>query len=283
VAGNAANATYQGQALGNLAAGSTSTKLDNLVNKWFLGLDHPVASGTYRQVAGTLFVDGASYTDIRQGSAGDCYLMAALAEVAKVDASAITNMFVINGDGTYTVRYYNGTSAEYVTVDSYLPTNSSGKLIYAGLGLAYNNSSNELWVPLAEKAYVQLNQMGWVRPGQGGSGMNSYSAIDGGYIYLALGHVTGQSTVKFALTSSASSFTTFVSAFNAGKAIGFATYSSPPDSRVVGGHAYAVIGFNATNQTVTLFNPWGSQYQYAELTLSWSQIQPNFQYFDRTA
>ena len=40
---------YAGQALGNLAAGSTTAHMTNLVNKWFLGLDRPTAGGTYRQ------------------------------------------------------------------------------------------------------------------------------------------------------------------------------------------------------------------------------------------
>ena len=80
--GSAANAKYLGQSLGNLAAGSSATQLGNLVNKWFLGLDRPTASGTYRQFAGQLFVSGAAYTDINQGQVGDCYFMASLAEAA---------------------------------------------------------------------------------------------------------------------------------------------------------------------------------------------------------
>src|SRR3990172_2095223 len=117
VNGNAANANYQGQTLGNLSAGSTATQLGNLVNKWFLGLDRPAASGAYRQIAGTLFVGGAAYTDVKQGSVGDCYLMASLAEVALRNPSTITSMFIVNGDGTYTVRFYNAGQANYVTVD----------------------------------------------------------------------------------------------------------------------------------------------------------------------
>jgi hypothetical protein len=49
----------------------------------------------------------------------------------------------------------------------------------------------------------------------------------------------------------------------------------------VGGPAYAVASYNAATQQVTLFNPWGTQ--YGLLTLTWSQIQASFQYFDRTA
>jgi hypothetical protein len=281
VLGSAANAQYLGQSLGNLAAGSTTAKLTNLVNKWFLGLDHPTASGTYRQFAGQLFVDGAAYTDVIQGQVGDCYLMAALAEAALRSPSTITNMFVVNGDGTYTVKFFNYGQAEYVTVDAYLPTNSYGNAIYAGMGKNYANSGNELWTMLAEKAYVQANQFGWIRPGLPGNGQNAYTGIEGGYIYAATGHISGQSTIAFASTSSASNFTTFVNAWNAGKLIGFASKPTPASSSVVGSHAYAVIGYSSSNQTITLYNPWGPN--YATVTMTWAQIGGSFSYFDRTA
>ena len=76
---------------------------------------------------------------------GDCYFMCSLAETALKNPSAITNMFIVNGDGTYTVRFYNAGTPQYVTVDSYLPTSSGGQLIYADYGAAYNNANNELW------------------------------------------------------------------------------------------------------------------------------------------
>ena len=41
VNGNRANATYQGQTLGNLTAGSSAAHLDDLIDKWFLGTDLP--------------------------------------------------------------------------------------------------------------------------------------------------------------------------------------------------------------------------------------------------
>lgn len=281
VSGNTANAKYLGQTLGNLVAGSTSTQMEKLIGKWFLGLDHPTASGAYRQIAGQLFVNGAAYTDIHQGSLGDCYFVSSLGEAALKNQAAITSMFVANGDGTYSVRFYHNGVAEYVTVDSFLPTTAGGALMYADRGAAYNNSNNELWTALAEKAYVQINEMGWLRSGLAGSGQNTYSAIEGGYIYAALGQITGQSTTAFAYTTGATSFTTFVTAYNAGKMIGFASKSTPASTQVVGNHAYAVVGYNATNQTITLFNPWGIE--YGLVTMTWAQIQGSFQYFDRTA
>jgi hypothetical protein len=282
VSANPANATYQGYTLGNLAAGSNSAQMEKLIGKWFLGTDHPIASGTYRQFSGQLFVSGASYTDIHQGAVGDCYFMTTIAETALKNPSAITNMFIVNGDGTYTVRFYNGSgAAQYVTVDSYLPTDGSGALIYAGRGMKYNSSSNELWTALVEKAFVQVNQSGWERAGLPGNGLNAYAAISGGYINSALKFVIGQNTVNFVMTGGGTSFSAFVAAFNSGKSIGFASYSTPASKSVVGNHAYAVVGYNASAGTVTLFNPWGIE--YGLVTMSWAQIQQNFQYFDRTA
>ncbi len=171
-------------------------------------------------------------------------------------------MFVVNGDGTYTVKFFNSNVAHYVTVDSFLPTNSAGQLVYATRGAMYNNGGNELWVALAEKAYAQLNEFGWSRAVvAASSGKNSYAALDGGYLNAALNHITGSATVNFAMTSATNSFQTFVTAWNAGKMIGFASFqTTPAGSQVVGGHAYAVVGYNATNQTVTFFNPWGTEY-----------------------
>jgi hypothetical protein len=282
VLGTVANAEYQGQNLGNLAAGSSATKLGNLVNKWFLGLDRPTTSGTYRQFAGSLFVSGAAYTDIRQGAVGDCYFVSSLAEAALRNPATITNMFVVNGDGTYTVKFYNSGQAEYVTVDSYLPTNSSGNLFYTGRGQNYASASNELWTALAEKAYCQANEFGWIRPGLPGNGENSYTGIEGGYIYAALGQITGQSTIAFASVTSGTSFQTFANAFNAGKMVGFASkQTTPAGSSVVGSHAYTVVSYNSSAQTVTLYNPWGPE--YGLLTLTWADVGANFSYFDRTA
>ncbi|BBO30422.1 C2 family cysteine protease [Lacipirellula parvula] len=281
VSANPANAKYLGGALGNLTVNSSSAQLEKLIGKWFLGNDRPLASGTYKQAGGQLFVNGASYEDIKQGSVGDCYFMASLAEVALKNPAAVTNMFIVNGDGTYTLRFYNGGQTAYVTVDSNLPTDGAGRFIYAGMGQLAASAGNELWTMLAEKGYVQLNEMGWQRAGLTGSGQNSYAAIAGGYCYAALGHITGQATVAFAQTSSAANFNVFVTAFNQGKMIEFASKSTPASNAVVGGHAYAVVGYNAQTQTITLFNPWGAN--YARVTMTWSQVQGSFAYFDRTA
>ncbi len=273
VSGNTANANYQGQTLGNLAAGSSDTHLGKLVNKWFVGLDRPSTSYGYTLASGTLFVNGASYSDIDQGNLANCSFMAGLAETALRSQSTIDSMFVVNGDGTYTVRYYRSGVAQYVTVDSYLPTSGSGNYVYALGGKSASNAANELWVALAEKAYAQFFEtVGYV---------NAYSSIAYQYAFTTMEHITGQATVGVTDTSGSNSLSTFATAWNAGKLICLITYASPPTSGIVGNHAYAVVGYDSTTQSVTLFNPWGINHGLK--TLTWSEVQANFSYFDRTA
>ena len=63
--------------------------------------------------------------------------------------------------------------------------------------------------------------------------------------------------------------------------IEFASKQTPASTQVVGGHAYAVTGYDAKTQTITLFNPWGTN--YSPVVMTWAQISANFLYFDRTA
>lgn len=266
VSGNSANVNYQGQTLGNLAAGSTATQLTNLVNKWFLGLDRPATPYGYALASGTLFVDGPSYTDIAQGSLNTCAFLASLAETSLRSPSTINGMFVVNGDSTYTVRFYHDGVAEYVTVDSYLP---AGGGAYAGV------PNGELWAALAEKAYAQFGETSEIGRN------NSYASIENLYAYSTLTEITGQPTRGINGTAGVNSLSTFVSAYDAGKLICLASSASPPMGGIVANHVYAVVSYDAAAHTVTLFNPWGITSGLT--TLTWSQVQANFLYYDRTA
>ena len=109
---------------------------------------------------------------------------------------------------------------------------------------------------------------------------NSYSSIEFLYAFTTLSQISGQSTIGLTSASGTTGLTTFASAYNGGELICLISYASPPTSGIVANHAYAVVGFDSTTNTVTLFNPWGSN--YGPLTLAWSQVQANFAYFDRT-
>ena len=297
VDGDPANAHYQGGVLGNLKAGSGGSQLNKLVDKWFEGTDLPDvtnSNGTtlnYQQVSGSLFVNGASYSDIDQGGDDDCYFVAALGEVAQHSPQTITNMFIVNGDGTYTVRFYNGSSEAFVTVNGELPVTSNGTAFFAGWGFTdtnatgivknmFNNTGNELWVALAEKAYVQLDESGWI----GQAGNNTYEGIGIGYASTAYSQITGKSASQTSINGpSASITTTLASIFNSGKALLLLSKTSPA-ANFVSDHYYMVVGYNASTQLFEIVNPHnvtdiGSEEVVTEW-VNWSVIGNNFQAYD---
>jgi hypothetical protein len=290
--GHSANALYQGGSLGNLVAGSSATQLDKLIGKWFLGNDLPSTSVpangktpartiTYG-LASTSGLSGRnqvlfgqdsssnainmSHTDIRQGYLGDCYFVATLGAFAKSRSSVINNMFIDNGDGTFTVRFYGQndgtvtTGADYVTVNQYLPTN-----VNPGGGFAsYDNQNTGLWVALAEKAYAQFAEIGTAqRP----TASNNYGSIEGGWGFQVMNALTGVTQgglySDYSKVGSATpkgkflGLSSIASYLNLGWALSAGTIESP-GLGIVGDHEYVIVSANTANGTLTLYNPWGS-------------------------
>jgi len=108
---------------------------------------------------------GPQFTDIDQGSDGDCYFLARLAAMAKTHPQYIRNMITEIGDGTYAVQFFNQDNERvYVRVDADLYM-ANGKTVYADLG-----NDNCLWVAMVEKAWAIFRE-----------GNASYGEIDGGH------------------------------------------------------------------------------------------------------
>jgi hypothetical protein len=280
---NRANLTYQGGTLGNLSVGSSEAHLEKLVSKWFLGGDRPTASSVYRQTNGSLFQNGADYRDIKQGRASNCYLLGGLASTALRSPNIIQDMFIDNGDNTYTVRFYNKGVADYITVDNYLPINSSGQAAYASFGGHHTAASNELWVALAEKAYAQVNSSGWTERWNSDHS-NSYQAINNGWFADAVRDITAKSSsVRNALN-----FDSLINASDSGKLVGITSKASTQiASTVAYNHVYVLTGYNSSTQRFTLFNPWGVSGGYENgnskpgtLNMSWSELTASFSSWD---
>jgi hypothetical protein len=254
VNGDPANAHFQRQSLpanGILSAGSPAWVLQDLVNKWFRGLDHPAVplgvSYAPAPAGAGLFAGGVlklpSYQDVHQGVAGDCWLLAALAEVAYRRPDLISTMFTDNGDGTWTVRFFRNGGASYVTVDRMLPNG----------GNYYDEPVNgALWAALAEKAYAQMVESGSMGRGTGVDYFNSYGTLDGGYGYVALNQITGLGT-----SAAVASFAGAVNAANAGQLVVLGTAANVPSRVILSNHSYAVLNYNAATGLLQVFNPWG--------------------------
>jgi calpain family cysteine protease len=245
--------------------------MEKLVDQWFEGTALPIGVDScdgspaedpdnYYTAAGatgyTLFgSNGPSYTDVSQGSAGDCWFLASLAETAARDASAITNMFINNGNGSWTVRFFANGTPDYVTVNDQLPV-ATANPAYNG-GYAFDQPLNGiLWVALAEKALAQENLSGQIKTAE--PGVASYAALNGNFPNVALAAITGLSSSEYDVTPGATA-QIIAAAMQAGDLVCIGTNSSAVDSHLVSGHCYAVIGYDpSSSMPFELFNPWGT-------------------------
>jgi Calpain family cysteine protease len=275
-----ANQYYQGDPLGNLSPSSTNSHLTKLVDKWFLGMDHPATDDvtgpvTWLDVDGTLFDGPPSMNQIHQGDDGDCYFLSGMESIAIQNPRVIENMFIVNGDGTYTVRFYDGKTPVYLTVDSKLPIHDdTGKFVYDDKNFYYYNSANVLWSALAEKAYVQLCEFGWSQPDHT---ENAYSSIKGGNAGHVMEQVTGKPANDYHLDQTTAAAT--AKAFLDGKSVVINSKDPSGSPYIVSGHAYAMVGYDRKTHEFELFNPWGldnKSQNPALLWLTWQQITDNF-------
>jgi len=271
---NLANKSFLGTKLGNLQSGSSALVMNHLIDKWFLGVDVPQVTNpsySYRTVAGQLFSGTPSHADTRQGMLGDCYLIASFGSLADSNPDAVRNMFIDNGDGTYTVRFYskygNGKTtgtADYVTVNRQLPTDARGLLVYSNTASYASDRNLSIWIALAEKAYAQWNETG----SAGRDGTNRYGSINGGNPYYVFSQVIGQEASNYAFTDTNKQI--LINAMNSRKAVVLGTNVSVGTPGLVGCHAYMMVGYNVSNDTFTLYNPWG----YCHPTpLTWAQLK----------
>lgn len=215
--------------------------------------------------------------DVRQGGLGDCWVLAGLAAVARTHPDVVRNAVRDNGDGTYTVTFYEprswydprGPKKVEVTVTSDFPM-KDGNPVFAKPGDSVDDDP-ELWVMIVEKAYAQY---------KGG-----YDALDsGGPPEEFLEALTGQDAdidgdSKYEKWRG-KDMDGMADAFEDGKPIVAGTHGDPKgqllkDGKLVTGHAYWVSGVDRKNKTVTVQNPWGYD-DKGGITMTWEEFEQNF-------
>lgn len=194
-----------------------------------------------------------SIDDIHQGGIGDCFLLAAVGELALTHADAIQAMIHANANDTETVTVYGAHSANQpfllqtrydphaVTVTNLFPANA----VNAGAGQDVVGNTKEIWPSVLEKALAMAS--------------GGYATINfGGYPAVVMAELTGHSPLRF--TASAVSADMLASFSAAKDLIVFDTPVSAnlPDN-LVGNHAYMFEGLvgKGTAASVQLGNPWG--------------------------
>jgi hypothetical protein len=201
------------------------------------------ASGWRNFSANPVFVNGAAYSDIRQGYIGDCYYLASLASLAQSDPGLIEQSVAPLGDGTFAVRFYRSGQPVYVRVDGDLPVGTWGGPVYAQLG-----QGGELWAALAEKAFAYFR-----------NGSNTYASINGGWMSEGYRVLTGKSVSQRSPAALGADLYNWVATeLSAGHALSMGSfyYASGP---IVGSHAYMIQSVSVQNgqQYITVYNPWG--------------------------
>jgi Calpain family cysteine protease len=104
---------------------------------WDKDLGQWTYEGTqYQEVKGAALIGGIEVSDVRQGSIGDCYLLAALASLAATSPATLESAITSVGPGKWQVRLYarqpdGSFKAFNYVVDNLFPTNSAGAMNYA--------------------------------------------------------------------------------------------------------------------------------------------------------
>lgn len=261
-----------------------------LANPDFSKVDN--VAGTYEEITGSMFIAGDDNTnihpnDIAQGQLGDCYFLAAVATLADQNPDVIENAIVDNGDGTYTVTFYDRRNplafwepefkAVEITVSGEFPV-QNGNPLFSQPGDTFGDQ-NELYPMILEKAYAQWH--------------GGYDKIEGGWPDKAMEHLTG--VVSERISPKSMSFDDLLRYKNDGSSIAINTHHDwkllgwdIPDKTdnnplyrdrggpLVPGHAHYVIDLDEANRTVTLKNPWG--WGRPEAVLTWEEFQDNLQY-----
>lgn len=306
VNGSKGNAFYHGgstqqQNLGNLSDQSNAQTLQRLTDKWLLGKDLPnpntqgdtanpnatAASGIYKAFDAPLITGGTVAFDVNQGSAGTCYLLAAIATVAQVNPSAFQAQFVSNGTGanglnSWGVRFFDTAGkAHWVTVNNELVVRSTDdtQATYTKVkGVdAQGNATAELWAPLIEKAYAQANELQiFART----NAANAMYAIEGGFAE-GIVNVAGGAVTQFAesaylvnnnpilqtsvVPTGSTALAEYTKALNSNKPFFIVSFTQSKDAQgaslFVSGHAF--IGWDAdpsnpSNTSLKVYNPWGA-------------------------
>jgi len=212
----------------------------------------------------SLMEGGGDRLDINQGELGDCWLLAAMANLTmdkRVRARVVPldQSFSCEYAGVFHFRFWQYGDWVDVVVDDYLPTRN-GELVYV-----HSDSKSEFWSALFEKAYAKL--------------MGSYEALKGGTTCEAMVDFTGGCAEFFDMKDAPKDlFHILLKAYQRSSLIGCSiepdpnVYEAKTSVGLVRGHAYSVTKvvkakietprISGEMPLIRVRNPWGNETEW---------------------
>nr|XP_023027782.1 calpain-A-like isoform X1 [Leptinotarsa decemlineata] len=227
------------------------------------------------------FVEGFSRFDVQQGELGDCWLLAAAANLTLYrrlffqivpDDQGFDEKYA----GIFHFRFWQYGKWIDVVIDDRLPT-YRGQLIFL-----HSTEDNEFWSALLEKAYAKLH--------------GSYEALKGGSTCEAMEDFTGGVTEMYEMEASPPNlFQIIVKAYERSSLMGCSIEPDPniteaqtPEG-LIRGHAYSItrvqyVDIQTPNVTgkiplLRLRNPWGNE---SEWNGAWSDGAPEWRFISES-
>jgi hypothetical protein len=219
---------------------------------------------------------GVSINDISQGGLGDCYFMAGLAAVARMQPERIAAMIHDHGDGSFSVymwahndqwgeqvedeegNYEYSVTARRVRIDDYFP--GSGSPAYAEFGdkeTVDGQTRVELWPMIFEKAFAALKGS-YGKVGEGGFASTPMSFFSSEEVEDHDPEAMTDDEVRAVLQEAETE--------GRPATLGVPEGKQNPSLNLYAPHYYAFWGFDPHGNAL-FYNPWGSSHPPRGLTM----------------